>query len=153
EAQQRAEQSRLLAEAQKANAAADRANERTELALYINRVGRAHVEWTNNEVVRAEQLLDECPQGLRGWEWRYVKRLCHADLLTLQGHERAVYDICFSPDGRLLASASSDTTAKIWDADTGQEVRTLRHSNKVSGVCFSPDGKRLASAGEDGTVT
>jgi WD40 repeat protein len=44
-------------------------------------------------------------------------------------------------------------TAKIWDAESGKELLTLRgHSAGVVGVAFSPDGKRLATATEDGTV-
>ena len=42
---------------------------------------------------------------------------------------------------------------KVWDAATGQEIRTLKgHTERVTSVAFSPDGKRLASAGGDGTV-
>ena len=57
-------------------------------------------------------------------------------------------------DGRRLASAGADTTVRLWDAATGNEVHTLRgHAGRVAGVAFSPDGRRLASAGSiDGTV-
>ena len=56
--------------------------------------------------------------------------------------------VAFSPDGKRLASASRDGTVKVWDAATGQEIRTLKgHTGFVTSVAFSPDGKRLASAG------
>jgi WD40 repeat protein len=61
--------------------------------------------------------------------------------------------VCFSPDGRRLASASLDKTVKVWDAASGQETATLRgHTDSITSVCFSPDGKCLASASNDQTV-
>src|SRR5262249_33050418 len=61
-------------------------------------------------------------------------------LLTLQGHTTLVNSVCFSPDGKRLASAGAypeggtgKGEVKIWDAERGQEVFTLRgHSNVVS---------------------
>jgi len=60
--------------------------------------------------------------------------------------------VAFSPDGRLLTSAA-DQTVKLWDVETGQEVRTLSgHTDRVWSVAFSPDGRLLASASGDHTV-
>ena len=64
-----------------------------------------------------------------------------------------VDSVCFSPDGRMVASGSDDSTVRLWDAETGACVRTLEgHSNVVFSVCFSPDGRRLASSSSDRTV-
>ena len=72
---------------------------------------------------------------------------------TLGGHAYTVNDVSFSPDGKLLVSASADKTLKLWDASTGKEIKTLTgHTNGVNGISFSPDGKLLASASRDKTL-
>ncbi len=64
---------------------------------------------------------------------------------TLTGHTNSVESVAFSPDGRLLASASYGEI-KLWEVATGREVLTLRgHTDWVRSVAFSPDGRLLAS--------
>jgi WD40 repeat protein len=71
----------------------------------------------------------------------------------LRGHEGAVAQTVFSPDGRLLATAGKDAHLMLWDVATGQPVRQLAgHAAQVSKVAFSPDGRRLASASADKTA-
>jgi tetratricopeptide (TPR) repeat protein len=68
-------------------------------------------------------------------------------------HAVPVTAIALSPDGRRLVTASEDETAKIWDTDTGAELRTLpRHNDAIRAVAFDPDGQRLATASDDTTA-
>ena len=67
----------------------------------------------------------------------------------LRGHPDWVDDVDFSPDGRLIATASSDE-ARIWNADgTGRPV-LVKHDDKVTGVAFSSDGDYLLTGCGDG---
>ncbi|BDI20067.1 hypothetical protein ANSO36C_58690 [Nostoc cf. commune SO-36] len=70
----------------------------------------------------------------------------------LDGHISGVNSVAFSPDRSLIASASADTTIKLWHPD-GSLVKTLSgHEDVVNSVSFSPDGQIVASASQDRTV-
>jgi WD40 repeat protein len=64
-----------------------------------------------------------------------------------------VNEVAFSPDGKLLATASGDKTARLWEVASGKALATLAgHENEVNAVAFSPDGKLVATASADGTT-
>jgi WD40 repeat protein len=71
--------------------------------------------------------------------------------LALQiGHNYEITCVAFSPNGRLLASGSRDTTIKLWDIASGTLRRTLSGQKaSIKGIAFSPDGKLLASTGDN----
>ncbi|MFJ1748983.1 AAA family ATPase [Streptomyces sp. NPDC088116] len=84
--------------------------------------------------------------------------IVNAPLATpLHGHTGAVYLTTFSPNGRLLATASYDRTVRLWNVTDRTRPKPLGkpltgHTSWVSSAVFSPDGRTLASAGDDGTI-
>ena len=72
---------------------------------------------------------------------------------TLSGHNGWVDSVCYSPDGKCVASGSRDDTIKLWDMKTGKCIKTLSgRTERVESVCYSPDGKYLASGSWDDTI-
>ncbi|KAF2098959.1 WD40 repeat-like protein [Rhizodiscina lignyota] len=74
-------------------------------------------------------------------------------LARLQGHQKPVNHVTFSPDGLYIASASFDNHVKLWSARDGKFISTLRgHVSDVYQCCFSPDSRLLVSASKDTTL-
>ena len=70
----------------------------------------------------------------------------------LEGHQKEVSDMAFSPEGKLMATASWDKTIKIWSCD-GELLQTLKgHKDAVNSVAFGPEGDPIASGSKDGTI-
>ena len=102
---------------------------------------------------RPREAPEECIAGeVRVWDLE-SGQVIH----TFGGQTDLVMDVAFSPDGKLLASASLggtdrmfDATVKLWDVETGKEKHTLVHTSEsfgfgVRSIAFSPDGQLLAS--------
>jgi WD40 repeat protein len=61
--------------------------------------------------------------------------------------------LAFSPDGRRILAGAEDGTMRLWDLDTGREMRRFEgHTNWVVGVAFSPDGRCVLSGSCDHTL-
>ncbi len=73
--------------------------------------------------------------------------------ILITGHTDHVSAIAWSPDGRTLASASSDGDVRLWDVENRSWIASLEgHSEDVTGVTWSPDSRRLASVSNDETI-
>lgn len=76
-----------------------------------------------------------------------------ACLRVIEGHEKQVSLVKFSPNGRWIVSGAWDNTIRIWDSTTGIIWKTLEgHNDSVESVDFHPDGLHVASGSSDGTV-
>jgi WD40 repeat protein/serine/threonine protein kinase len=130
-------------------------NETLQHTLYVANMNLALHAWEADGAERVRELLEQHrpkteEADLRGFEWHYLNRLCHAELLTIQGHTGVVNSVVFSPDGKRLASAAWDGTVRVCDAQTGQQVLCL--TGGMESIVFSPDGNRLAGASGNYTV-
>jgi WD40 repeat protein/tRNA A-37 threonylcarbamoyl transferase component Bud32 len=147
-------------EADAARAGLDAALGRERALHYVHSINLAFREWQAGRVDEARRLLGACPHDLRHWEWYYLHRQCHAELLAIPAHTGGFRVVAASPAGDLIATAGfsegSAAVAKdlrVWDSAAGKLVMELAgHQHTITGLAFSPDGGLLASAGFDRTV-
>lgn len=77
----------------------------------------------------------------------------YREKMVLKGHKKGVASVKFSPNGRLIASCSADSTIRIWDASTGEHLHTLEgHLAGVSTITWMPDSKVIASGSDDKSI-
>lgn len=71
----------------------------------------------------------------------------------MTGHQQLINDVKFSPDGRLIASASFDKSIKLWNGITGKFVAVLRgHVQRVHSIAWSADSRLIVSGSADSTL-
>jgi WD40 repeat protein/DNA-binding SARP family transcriptional activator len=122
-----------------------------ELALAANFNLNTDPELSLLLAIQAVEEIKEVPAEVQQALHRAV--LASRAQLTILAHERDVYTIAFSPDGKLLASAGGDKVIKVWDSSNGQLLHEMHgHTATVLDVEFSPDGKIIASSSEDESV-
>jgi WD40 repeat protein/energy-coupling factor transporter ATP-binding protein EcfA2 len=134
-------QFRLATSRELARASLDNLSNRPRLALALA-LEAIHITYSADESASAE--AEEA-----------LYRAVQASQLqaTLAGHDGPLTAVAFSPDGSRLATASNDTSVRIWDAATGQSLFTLQdHDRPVTAVAFNHDGTRVVSGGEDGRI-
>ncbi len=153
EAAMRAQVEQALIRAENAEKAAKEKSEELRRTLYVNSIQLADAKYREANIRRVRELLDACPEDLRGWEWYRLRHISDQSRMTLLGHKKLAISVAFSPDGKRIISGSYDNTIKVWEAETGDELMTLRgHKECVKSVAFGPDGKRIVSGSDDKTI-
>ncbi len=70
-----------------------------------------------------------------------------------EAHIKSIKILAFSPDSKYLLSASEDSTASVWDVQTGKRLSTFTEHHKViNAAAFSPDGEQVATGGQDNII-
>jgi WD40 repeat protein/serine/threonine protein kinase len=138
---------------------ADREADAARANLYVLRLNTVQVALENANLPLARDLLELARQPgpasneSPGWEWNYHWRFCHNDQRTLQGPTATIACVAFSPDGTRIASSAYDGAVYLWDAATGELLKSSAlQKSKLLSVAFSPDGARLAIGAHDGAV-
>ena len=156
-----------------------RSRNQLESAVYADNIALADHAVSANQVTAARSYLDRCRPAagrpdLRGWEWWYLGRLCHADLLPGMNHAEDrgfwAFALSFHPSDKYFVSAAglpngtvtgyaenaqeiTPGKAKVWETATGQCLATLTgHQGSIQSAAFSPDGRWLATGAADGSV-
>lgn len=120
---------------------------------YAQAIYRAHAEFRNGNLIRSQSLLESCKPELRGWEWHYVNRQCHPELLRLpnrkaEGGNVKYTSAAFSTDGKILVTAHGDNTVSMFNAEDGKLVTTLTDDQKITQASFNQDGTRLVTTSQ-----
>ena len=84
-------------------------------------------------------------------------RLCDLktgdELMTFRGHSGRIWALAFCPDGRRLVSGGvDDHTIRVWNVETGEEIRQMKHGHGVVSVAVFPDGRRALTGSWDWTI-
>ena len=159
EALDRAERNRERAVASEEVA---RANEEEALwQSYVGNIGAAYAALEVGSASEARRRLAACPEGLRGWEWRYLDQRADGSLRVLTGSETFVTTLAVDPVRTQVAAAGGmrgdsgapDFTVRIWDYESGELVRELEgNETSVIGLAYSPAGDVLVSSDDDGKL-
>lgn len=133
-----------------ASAEAQRARDAEATAKFQLAVAR----YNDHRAVEARTLLHQIPTEYRdNFEWHYCNRRFQGSDVCCYGHTNHVYEVGFSPNGDLAISVCKSGTVRVWDAVTGQQLRTIDgHEGKVSGLAVFPDGPLFATGGSDKVV-
>ncbi|QLE57672.1 caspase family protein [Nostoc sp. TCL26-01] len=85
--------------------------------------------------------------------WQKATNISASPLIKFTAHQDIIEAVSFSPDHKILATASADKTIKIWNSQTQQLMQTLTgHQDRVTSISFSPDNQIIASGSVDKTI-
>jgi WD40 repeat protein len=136
----------------------DKQKRHTQRLLYASDVKLAKQALDEHDLPQLTMLLkrhepvEDAPDE-RGFAWHYLQQQTRVKQFDLPKHPGAIYAVCYSQDGRKIATAGSDATVRIFDAESHSELDLFATGQgEVNGIAFSPDGQTLATTGDDGTV-
>lgn len=127
----------------------------TRRAFAFGLIGLAVAGGAGGWYVLSERLAKAAPPAVTADSPPAATRttINNTSVLIFTGHLASVNAVTWSPDGKLIASASDDTYVQVFDASSGKrKLIYTGHTEEVAAVSWSPDGKLIASGGQDGTA-
>ena len=136
---------------------------RARSTLYFSRIAQARLQWRLHDVAAANASLAKCLprhgyEDRRGWEWHHLRGLLRTPLHSLSHPVAAAGgDVAYSPDGRWIVSVlggysrydNRSGEIRIWDARTGELIRSLRVPGTDHRLAFRPPANDQGSRTKD----
>jgi WD40 repeat protein len=122
--------------------------------LYLTQIAAAEAFLHLNKISTANSYLDACSEKYRGLEWHFLRAALDNSKGNIAKRDGVtVADVKISPDGRMAASAASDSIIILYSLPGFQKIRELNgHNGSVTTLDFSSDSRRLVSGGRDHAV-
>ncbi|QDT04707.1 Serine/threonine-protein kinase PrkC [Rubripirellula lacrimiformis] len=130
---------------ERTNSDLDHSRELLQRNLYVADMASAYRAYALQDIDEVHQLLDrQLPQGdevdLRGFEWWLLDRLSRPPTVTqLVGHQGPVYEATVVLQSKHLLSVGEDGTSRLWDIDTGQQLRQFEVGQRMNAIAVSSD--------------
>ncbi|XP_034075452.1 coronin-7-like isoform X1 [Gymnodraco acuticeps] len=126
----------------------------TALPTIQNSVNVVDLSWDPFNTHRLAVACDDAK--IRVWQVPEggLKETLTEPEVIMQGHTEKIYSIKFHPlASGLLASSSYDLSVRLWNLESGEQVKLLTgHQDQIFAMAWSPDGKLLATVCKDGKV-
>lgn len=134
-----------------------RARSQTAAQRYIAVIQVAWAAWKQGNIGRMKQLLAtlkpvEGEKDYRGWEWRYLSRLCNRNLLSIDAHSGPIHAIAMNPDETKIASVGQDGKLRVWNLTTGELAWEAEAHETALAVTWSSHSEQIITGGTDGVI-
>ncbi|MDP6446230.1 MAG: protein kinase [Pirellulaceae bacterium] len=123
---------------------ANRQRDEADFQAYAGNLSAAGLALQIPDVADARLRLERAPEKERGWEWRHFRRRLDLSLRTLAGNRSYVEDVQVFPDRPWAIATGWDRTVRVWNTETGDEIKKLELPAPTWSLDISPDGKLVA---------
>jgi WD40 repeat protein/tRNA A-37 threonylcarbamoyl transferase component Bud32 len=141
------------ARAEHAEQAAKDKSEELRRDLYVNTIQLADVKIKEEKIQHTHELLESCPNDLRGWEWNYLNKIVRSKGTLHHVSVGSLHSGSICANGRVALLGKDCRDIVIWDVASTSVVSVLKgHKAQIRSVAFNANGTEMVSASDDGIV-